>query len=100
DLAVGSPAEVAIPGLLQVRVRDLLKTTCRVEAAGEFVGERLIVDKVTCAGRADGLLVGAHRVEVAAFNSSELRADQRGAVVEIFRAVRRPGPELLLMRGQ
>ena len=31
-------------------MRDLLKPRARVEARGEFVGERLVVDKAVCAG--------------------------------------------------
>src|ERR1700736_4177987 len=38
QLAVGPPPRVAIPGVPQIRMRDLLETACCVEARGEFVG--------------------------------------------------------------
>src|ERR1700681_4379759 len=100
NLAVGTPAEGAVPGVAQRHVRDFLKTTCRVKAPGEFVGERLVVDKVICAGRADGLLVEAHRVEGAAFNSRDLGGDKRSSVGEVLGAVLRPRVELLVVGGQ
>src|SRR6202162_2795008 len=96
-LTIGSPTEVAVPGILQICMRDLLETTCRIEVRGEFVGEGLIVDKTVCVRRADGLFVEAHGIEVAALNACYLRAYQRGAVFEILRAVPRPNVELVLV---
>src|SRR5271168_1702429 len=62
DLAIGSPTQIAITGVLQIHTGDLLESTRRVEAGGEFVGECLMVNKAVGAGRADGLFVEAHRV--------------------------------------
>ena len=76
-------------------MRDFLEAARRVEARGELVGERLVVDKAVCAGRADGLFVEALGIELAAFDPGDLRADQRGAVLEILRAILRPDLELL-----
>ena len=81
-------------------MRDLLEAARRVEARGQFVGERLVVDKAVCAGRADGLFVEPLGVELAAFDACDLRADQRGAVLEILRAVLRPDLELPVVGGQ
>ena len=100
DLTVGSPTEVAVPGVLQIRVRDLLETSCRVEAAGEFVGERLVVDKAILSRRADGLFVKVHGIERAAFDPGDLRPDQCGAVLEILRAIGRPDFKLSVVRDQ
>jgi len=100
DLAVGTPAEVAVPGVVQIHVRDLLETTCRVEAGGEFVGERLIVDKAVCVRRVDGLFVKMLGLDFAAFDTCDLGADQRGAIFEILRAVLRPYFELSVVGGQ
>ena len=80
-------------------MRDLLEPTRRVEARGEFVGERLVVDKAVGAGRADGLFVEALGVELAAFEACDLGADQRGAVLEILRAILRPDLELPVVRS-
>ena len=77
---------------------DRLKAARRVEAGGEFVGERLVVNKAVCVGRADGLFVEALGVERAALEAGDLRADQRGAVLEILRAVRGPHLELAVVR--
>ena len=45
-------------------MRDLLETTCRVEARGEFVAERLIVDKAVCVRRANGLFIKMLGIEL------------------------------------
>ena len=78
-------------------MRDLLEAARRVEARGEFVGERLIVDKAVGARRADGLFVKTLGVELAAFDARDLGADQCGAVLEIFGAILRPDLELPVM---
>src|ERR1700738_1134769 len=68
----------------------LLEATGRIEAGSEFIGERLVVNKAVGAGRADGLFVEALGIELPAFDPRDLSADQRGAVLEIVRAIRRP----------
>src|SRR5262249_20585391 len=83
-LPVGAPPGGAIPGAAQIGMRARLEPMNGVEARGEFVGERLVVDKAVGAGGTDGLFVEAHRVEHTAFNPGDLRADQRGAVLEIL----------------
>ena len=85
-------------GVSYVRMRDRFKTTRRVEARGQLVGERLIVDKAVCAGRADGLFVEALGIELAALNACNLRANQRGAVFEILRAIFCPYFQLSVVR--
>ena len=80
-------------------MRKLFESTGRVEARGQFVGERLIVNKAVGAGRADGLFVEAHRVTITAVDTSNLGADQRGTILEIVRTIRRPELELLLTRS-
>src|SRR5882724_2008933 len=81
-------------------MRDLLETTCRVEARGEFVGERLIVDKAVCVCRADGLFVQMLGIELPALDACDLRAHQRGAGFEILRAILRPYFELSVVSRQ
>ena len=56
------------------------------------------MNKAVGAGRADGLFVEAHRLNIAAVDASNLSANQRGAVLEIVLAIRRPHLELLVMR--
>ena len=99
NLAIGSPAKVALTRLPQIHARDLLEAARRVEARGQFVGERLVVDEAVGAGRADGLFVEAHRINIAAVDAGDLRAHQGGAVLEILRAVRRPHFELTVVGG-
>src|SRR3984957_272896 len=79
---------------------DRFKTARRVEARGQLLGKRRIVDKAVCAGRADGLFVAALGIELAASNACDLGAHQRGAVFEILRAILRPYFELSVMDGQ
>src|ERR1700722_767616 len=38
DLTDGSPADIAVSGITQVRMRDLLKSACRVKTGRELVG--------------------------------------------------------------
>src|SRR6202166_629934 len=100
NLPCGSPTEITVPGVSHVRVGDRFNTTRRVEARGQLAGERLIVDKAVCAGRADGLFVEALGIELAALNTCDLGAHQCGAVFEILRAILRPSCELSVMDGQ
>jgi hypothetical protein len=99
-LAIGSPTQIAGAGVLQIHTGDLLEATCRVEAGGQFIGERLIVNKAVGASRADGLFVEALGIKLPAFDPRYLGSDQRGAVLEIVRAIVRPGLELFVMRRQ
>src|ERR1700694_4285391 len=64
-LPIGSPTQIAVAGVLQIHTGDLLEATRRVEAGGQFIGERLVVDKAVCASRADGLFVEADRRNIA-----------------------------------
>src|SRR5262249_5159523 len=98
-LTSSSPTEVAVPGLAQIRVRDLLETTCHVKAGRNFVGDTLNVYETVLSCRADRPLVQAHGFEVAAFYACDLRAHKRRAVFEILRAILRPYFELSMVRG-
>src|ERR1700730_3875569 len=79
NLAIGSPAKVALTRLPQIHARDLLEAAARVKARGQFVSERLVVDKAVGAGRADGLFVEAHRLDIAAVDAGDFRSHQGGA---------------------
>ena len=57
NLAVGSPTDIAVARVPQIHMGELFEATRRVEARGQFVGERLVVDEAVCLGRADGLFV-------------------------------------------
>jgi len=82
-LAIGSPAEIAVAGILQIHAGNLLEAARRIEVGSELVGERLVVNKAVGAGRADGLFVEAFGIELPAFDPRNLGADQRGAIIEI-----------------
>jgi hypothetical protein len=98
--AVCAPAEVTVPGVSQVEVSDLLEALRCVEARSHFIRERLIVNKAVDTGRADGTLVQAHCVRIAALNARDLGTDQRGAALEILATVRCQNLELLVVNGQ
>src|ERR1700733_15717517 len=100
SLAVGTPSQIAKARVLQMHAGNLLEVACRVEAGGDFVGERLIVNKTVGAGRADGLLVKPLGVELAAFEGGDLGGDQSRAVRKVLRAVLGPFLELAIMGGQ
>src|SRR5260221_4591181 len=81
-------------------MRDFLEATCGVEALGQYVGERFIMDKAISMCRANGLFVKVLRLELAPLDACDLRAHQCGAGFEILRAILRPYFELFVMRGQ
>ena len=99
-LAIGAPTQIAVAGVPQIGLGDRLEATRRVEARGQFVGERLVVNKAVGAGRADGLFVEALGIELAAFEARDLGADQGGTVFEILWAIRRPELEFPVEGGQ
>ena len=74
--AISPPALIAVPGFEQIRVRELLETTCCVESRGKLVSNRLIIDKTVAMRRADGLFVELLGLENVAFDSRNFRADQ------------------------
>jgi hypothetical protein len=76
-----------------------LETARCVEARGQFVGDRLVVDKVVCAGRADRLFVQAFGIELKALDARDLGAHQCGAVREILRTILRPDFDLPVVGG-
>src|ERR1700716_2394524 len=77
-LAIGSPTQIAVAGVLQIHAGNLLEAMRRVEAGSQFIGERLIVNKAVCVSRADGLFVEAHRFNIAAVDPRDLGPDQCG----------------------
>ncbi len=90
-----------MPGVAQIGLGESARSRApRRSAAAQLVGERLVVDEAVVAGRADGLLVEALGVELAAFDARDLGADQRGAVREVLRAVLGPHLELAVVGGQ
>src|SRR5260370_19747542 len=99
-LAVGAPAEIAVPGVPQIGVADRLEATRRVEPRREFVCDALILDETVLARQPNGLFVKALGVELSALDASDLGADQRGPVPEILGAAFRPCRELLVVGGE
>src|SRR5258705_2623166 len=93
-LAIGSPPQVAVPGVSQVEMRYFIEATGRVEARSKFVGERLVLDEAIDAGRADALLIEPHSIDVTTFQASDLGSDQRGAVFEVLWPLVAPDLEL------
>src|ERR1700674_2382113 len=96
-LSVGAPTQIAVAGIAQVDVCELGEPAARVAARGHFVADRFVVDKAIGASRADGQFVKAHRVMLAALDTSNLRGYQCGAVLKILRAVLRPDLQLSVM---
>ena len=63
--------------LLEIQVRELFEPASGVEAGGELVGKRLVVDETVGAGRADRFLVQTLGVQLAPLDAGDLCADQR-----------------------
>src|SRR5258708_27298304 len=89
-LAISSPAQIAVAGVLQIHPGNLLETTRGIEAGSELVGERLLANKVVCAGRADGLFVEAFGLEPPALEPINLGAGHRRAILETILAIHPP----------
>src|SRR6516165_6111857 len=77
-----------------------LEAARSVEARGQLVGERLVLNEPIVAGRTDGLFVEAHRIKLAPFDARDLRGHECGAVLEILRTVLRPNVELPVLSYQ
>jgi hypothetical protein len=58
------------------------------------------MDKSVAVGRADGLFVKALGIQGKALDSSDLGTNERGTVLKILWAIRRPDFELSLVRGE
>jgi hypothetical protein len=56
-LAIRSPTEIARSCIAQIHLSDFVKAAISVEARGELICDRLIVDEAVCARGADRPLV-------------------------------------------
>ena len=99
-LAIRAPAPVAVAGSQQIHLGDVLEAAGGIEARGGLASQRLIVDEAVCAGRRDGLLIQALGLQFTTINTCNLGADQRGAVLEVLRAMFGPGLELPMVHRQ
>src|SRR5262245_187020 len=86
--------------MAKINLRKLIESTHRVKTRGQFIGERLIMDKPMCASGVDGLFVEVHGIECTALDPSDLRSNQCGAILEVLGANCRPDFELPVVRGQ
>src|SRR6266852_7787024 len=76
DLSQGSPAGVAVAGLVQIDICDLFETAKAVESSCQFAGERLVLEEAAFRGRADCLLVQPYGLDVPSFEACPFRRDQ------------------------
>ena len=81
-------------------MREIFEPAPAIEAGGELVGKRLVVDETVGAGRADGFLVQMLGVQLARLDAGDLCADQRSAIRKILWAILRPTFEMAVMRAQ
>jgi len=87
DFAIRSPTEITVPGFAQIRIREVVESSCRIKARGNLVGNRLVVDEPVRVRGADSFFIEAHGIEVAALYSRDFRTHERRTVLEILRAV-------------
>src|ERR1700756_2581952 len=95
-LAMGSPTQIGVVGILQVAARRFLITSRRKETRSQFVGKRLVVHKSVRLGQADSLFVKRFCIERTSFDPGDLRPHQGRTAFEILRAMCRPNLELSL----
>src|SRR5208337_1080972 len=86
-LAEGAPAKIAVTSVPNVSLADCLKAARGVEPRSHLMGNRFVLDEAVLTCRLNGLLVQVHCVEIAAFDASDLGADQCRAVSEILGAI-------------
>src|SRR5262249_57449191 len=96
-LSIGTPERIACPRVAQVGRGGRLEPGVETEAAGQLVGQCLMVDKAVGAGGADGSLVQVHRLERSPLDARNLRADHHRTTLEVLRTIRRQGPKLSLV---
>src|SRR5271154_5804525 len=89
-LAVGSPTQIAVPGVAQVGLGNSPEATCRVEARGELAGDAFVLDEPVLSRQPDGLFVEMFGLEVPPFDSGDLGTDQGRTVCEVLGAVMCP----------
>ena len=83
DFAVGAPAQIAVPGVAQIGMRDRFKAACSIEPCGEFVGDALVLDEPVLTRQPNGLFVETLGFQFSAFeacantsgNSAERKAN-------------------------
>lgn len=77
DLAVGSPSEVAVARLAQLRIRDPLDAFLTVEASGEFVREGLELHEAMRTRELRRTIVAAGSIDRGPTQTSKLGFDER-----------------------
>src|SRR5712671_162467 len=97
---VGSPSLVAVPSFSEVEIRECFEAPRRMEPRGQLIRQSFVLEEALLARGPNGLLIQAFGLQFPAFQASNLRANQRGPVCEIFRTVLRPEREALVMLGQ
>ena len=76
---------------------DLLEPARCMETRGKLARECLVVDEAVRSRRGDCPFVEAHRLGIPALDACDLGADERGAVLEVRRAVLGPLLELAMV---
>ena len=99
-LAVGSPTQIAVPGLFEVRASHSSRSRAHRRNVRPARSQALRCGR-SRSTRAD-LIACSYRCSASSSRPSrrmQLRADQRRTAVEIFRAVRRPFEKSLVTTG-
>ena len=90
NLNPGSPADVAVAGLVQIGICHLSEAAKAVESSCQFAGERLVLEEAALRRRVDCLLVQRHGLDVPSFEARPFRRDQGVFMRERCRAALRP----------
>src|SRR5580693_9488352 len=98
--SVGSPASIALPRIPEIGVSECIEATSGVEARGDLIGERFIVDKAIRAGRTDRPFVQLNGIESSSFDARNFCPDQCGAIFEILRAKFGTNCQLFVMSSE
>ena len=94
------PAQIALPRIAQIRLRDPFHAACGVESRGRLMGDSFVLNEAVLACRSDGLLIQTHGFGAPTLDARELCRRQSVLVGEGRRIGFGPFAQLLPMRRQ
>src|SRR4051794_10262373 len=71
-LPVGTPSQIAVPGVPKIGVGDGLEAACSVKAPRYLVGQTFVLHEAVLVGGANGLLVEAHGIGISLLDAGDL----------------------------
>src|SRR5262245_15141351 len=86
-LAKRAPAQVAGTRVSEINRCHFVQASLEIKPGRQLAGNALVLHKRVLVCRTDGILVGAHGVQITTFNSGELGRNQSALVEERRRTI-------------